>query len=119
MANATLYVNAFGTFQKPVGVFYLNFYKVLKTNDRPDVPVKQLVSSKKVQQPYGNDEWIGIDITQTVSEWFKSPRENVGFIINATLNNTKVINTDLKLDNGNKVMYFFLIYEEPRRSFVF
>lgn len=103
VSNATLYVYVYGTFQKPQPIFYLNFYKVLRTNDRPDAPVKQLVHSRKIQQPFGKGDWIGIDITSTVSEWFKNPRENVGFIINGTINDTKLINTDLKLDDGSKV----------------
>lgn len=51
-----------------------------------------------------------IDLTETVSEWFKSPRDNHGFVVNATVNGKKVVVTDTNTDKGKKVSVLFLLY---------
>lgn len=111
MANATLHIYIIGTQQRPPPIFYIEFYKIVKTNEKPDLPATAPVIARKIQQPTGEGDWVQLDITPVVSEWFKSPRENVGFFILGAVNGTKLVNTDLKLDDGSKVLLniYFII----------
>lgn len=45
-----------------------------------------------------------MDTTVMVSEWFKNTKENLGFVVNATLlNGQKVVVSDNTVEGGNHV----------------
>ncbi|XP_056639911.1 growth/differentiation factor 8 isoform X1 [Diorhabda sublineata] len=79
--------------------------EVFKITDHSDPAAFDMVYGKKFRQPPGKGEWINIDFTETVSEWFKNPSENYGFVVNATVNGKKVVVTDVNVDKGKKVPF--------------
>ncbi|KAF5303311.1 hypothetical protein FQA39_LY10050 [Lamprigera yunnana] len=115
VGNATLFVYVKGVDRRPQPSFHLEVFKVYKNPDRPDSPGKVRVVSKKVTQPLGRGDWVKIDITVMVSEWFKSARDNYGFIVNGTVNGRKIIVTDSTFDGGNKVPFSEIITMGAKR----
>ncbi|XP_018336369.1 growth/differentiation factor 8 [Agrilus planipennis] len=111
VANATLFVFVKGVDKRPQPIMILEVYKVYKNPDRPDIPGTVRVASRRINQPLGHGEWIKIDVTAMVSEWFKSARDNYGFIVNATINKRK---TPLESVNGN-VPFVEISTVEPKR----
>lgn len=74
-----------------------------KIPDHPDAPGLYRVFARKIKQPLGRGDFLQVDFSETISEWFKNPRDNYGFVVNATVNGRKVVVTDTGVDNGNKV----------------
>lgn len=101
--NATLYVYLRGVDRRPQPDVLLEVYKVYKNGDHTEPPGFMRVISKKVQQPLGMGDWVKVDLTVTVSEWFKNMRDNYGFVVNGTINGRKVSVTDTEVDGGSKV----------------
>lgn len=113
VSNATLYVFIKGAERRPLPDVLIEVFKVYKIPDRPDTPGLYRMISKKVTQPFGRGDWVKLDMTITVSEWFKNPSENFGFVINGTANGKKVVLTETKVNkvtNGSKVIIKILIY---------
>ncbi|KAK5638903.1 hypothetical protein RI129_013198 [Pyrocoelia pectoralis] len=105
VGNATLFVYVKGVERRPLPSFHLEVFKVYKNSDHPDSPGMVRIASKRVTQPLGRGDWVKIDITVMVSEWFKSSRDNYGFILNGTVNGRKVIVTENTYDGGSKVPF--------------
>ncbi|KAF5284704.1 hypothetical protein FQR65_LT13440 [Abscondita terminalis] len=105
VGNATLFVYVKGVDRRPQPSFHLDVFKVFKNLDHPESPGTIKIASKKITQPLGRGDWFKIDITVMVSEWFKSARDNYGFILNGTVNGRKVIVTDTTYDGGSKVPF--------------
>lgn len=106
VGNATLFVYVKGVERRPLPNFYLEIYKVYRNPDHPDAPGMVKMASRRITQPLGRGDWVKIDITVMVSEWFKNARENYGFILNGTVNGRKVVVTDPTSDGGSKVGVF-------------
>lgn len=107
VSNATLYVYVKGAERRPLPDVLIEVFKVYKIPDHPETPGLYRMISKKVTQPLGRGDWVKLDMTITVSEWFKNPPENFGFVINGTANGKKVVLTDTKMNkvnNGTKVI---------------
>lgn len=77
--------------------------------DHSEHPVFHKVAAKQVYPQLSKGEWVPIDFTETVSEWFKSSRSNYGFVVNATVNGKKVAVNDLNVDKGNKVYLKYIL----------
>ena len=105
VSNATLFVYVKGAERRPLPDVLIEVFKVYKAPDHPDTPGLYRMVSKKVTQPFGRGDWVKLDLTITVSEWFKNPRENYGFVVNGTANGKKVVVTDTSLDDGSKVSW--------------
>lgn len=103
VGNATLFVFIKGAEKRPPPSFTLDVFKVYKSLNHSDPPGKIKIASKRVTQPLGQGDWVKIDVTVMVSEWFKSAKDNYGFIVNGTINGRKVVATDPKFDDGKKV----------------
>lgn len=103
VSNATLFIFIKGTDRRPLPDVLVEVFKVKKMTDHADPNAFQRVFARKMTQPFGRGAWESIDLTETVSEWFKSPRDNYGFILNATVNGKKVVVTDVNADKGKKV----------------
>lgn len=102
--NATLFVYIKGAERRPSPDVLIEVFKVYKAPDHIDAPGTIRVAAKKVAQPVGHGDWVKVDLTVTVSEWFKSARDNYGFIVNGTtVNGKKVSVTDTTIDGGSKV----------------
>lgn len=112
--NATLYVYLRGVDRRPQPDVLLEVFKVYKNGDHTEPPGFLRVVSKKVQQPLGTGDWVKVDLTVTVSEWFKSMRDNYGFVVNGTINGRKVSVTDTEVDGGSKVSRGAGRREEPQ-----
>lgn len=114
VANATLFVYIKGAEQQRTAAattpsdVLIEVFKVYKAADHPDTPGLHKMVSRKVRQPAGRGDWVKLDLTITVSEWFKSPRDNHGFVVNATSHGKRVVITDTHVDNGGKVHFFVL-----------
>jgi hypothetical protein len=105
VSNATLFVYVKGAERRPLPDVLIEVFKVYKAPDHPDSPGLYRMVSKKVTQPLGRGDWVKLDLTITVSEWFKNPRENFGFVVNATANGKKVVVTDTTVEDGSKVRW--------------
>lgn len=101
--NATLYVYLRGVDRRPQPDVLIEVFKVYKNGDHTEPPGFARVASKKVQQPLGSGDWAKVDVTVTVSEWFKNMRDNYGFVVNGTVNGRRVSVTDTEMDGGSKV----------------
>ena len=97
--NATMYVYVRGTERRPAPVFTLDVFKVYKY----DSPGTVKVASKKMSQPTGHGAWVKVDVTAVVSEWFKSAKDNVGIVLNGTVDGRRVLVTERAGDGGKKV----------------
>lgn len=100
MGNATLYVYIKGTQRRPAPIITLEVFKLYKT----DVSATVKMISRKITQPYGEGEWFRLDVTVMVSEWFKYPEENLGFIINGTSEDKKFVILDKSNESDRKVL---------------
>lgn len=99
--NATLYVYVRGVNRRtPI---FLEIFKVI-IDEHADHPAFQRVIAKQIYSPSNRGEWITVDFTETISEWFKNSRSNFGFVVNATANGKKVAVTDVNVDKGKKVI---------------
>lgn len=105
VSNATLYLYIKGSERHPLPEMVVEIFKVYKMPDRDEAPSLYRVFAKKMKQPLGRGDFIRVDFSETISEWFKSPRDNFGFVVNATVNGRKVVVTDTTVDNGNKVSF--------------
>ncbi|KAG5869522.1 hypothetical protein JTB14_015733 [Gonioctena quinquepunctata] len=117
VSNATLFLYIKGTGESSVYQdVIVDIFKVRKITDHFEPAVLSKVIGRKIPQPSGKGDWVKIDFTQTVSEWFKNPRENHGFLVNATVNGRKVAVTDVNVDKGKKIPYLEIsTYESKRR----
>lgn len=105
VANATLHVFVRGaerSSQRPI--VHIEVFKVYKDSTRLEGPGTVRVAGRRVQQPAGRGDWVRVDISEMVSEWFKSSRDNFGFVVNGTANGRKVVvTTDAIAENAGKV----------------
>ncbi|XP_068901537.1 growth/differentiation factor 8 [Tenebrio molitor] len=115
VSNATLFVYVKGAERRPLPDVLIEVFKVYKAPDHPDSPGLYRMVSKKVTQPLGRGDWVKLDLTITVSEWFKNPRENFGFVVNATANGKKVVVTDTTVEDGSKAPFVEVSTMEARR----
>ncbi|KAJ8984020.1 hypothetical protein NQ317_012243 [Molorchus minor] len=115
VSNATLYIFIKGAERRPLPDVVIEVFKVKKITDHPDPPGFNRVFAKKMTQPLGRGDWVKVDFTETVSEWFKNPRENHGFVVNATANGKKVVVTDNNVDKGRKIPFVEISTVEPKR----
>ncbi|XP_060534152.1 growth/differentiation factor 8 [Cylas formicarius] len=113
VANATLHVFIRGVERRPQPYVNLEVFKVRKSNDHSE-PSLSKVFGRKVMQPLGRGDWVKVEFTETVGEWFKNPRENFGFVINATANGRKVAATDVNTEKG-KAPFLEISTMEPKR----
>ncbi|KAJ8949168.1 hypothetical protein NQ318_021659 [Aromia moschata] len=115
VSNATLYLYLRGSDRRPLPDVLIEVFKVKKITDHPDPPGLGRVVAKKVTQPSGRGDWVTVDLSETVSEWFKNPRENHGFVVNATVDGKKVVVTDATVDKGKKVPFVEISTMESKR----
>ncbi|CAG9861790.1 unnamed protein product [Phyllotreta striolata] len=115
VSNATLFVFIKGSDRRPPQDVLIELFKVKKITDHSESTAFDLVFTKKIHQPGGRGEWVQIDLTETVSEWFKSPKDNHGFLVNATVNGKKVSITDINVDKGKKVPFVEIATVEAKR----
>lgn len=98
VANATL--NFFIRGASKDGVL-IDIYKVVRLGDHSDPPELERVKSWKEPWPPGRGgKWVQTDFTETVGEWFKNGKENLGFVINATVNGKKLAVTDFNSEKS-------------------
>lgn len=114
VSNASLFLYVKGADRRPVPDVIIEVFKVFKVPDHPE-PGLHRMYVRKVAQPLGKGEFLPIDMTQLVSEWFKSPRDNYGFVVNATVNGKKVHITDTTIDNGGKAPFVDISTMESRK----
>lgn len=95
VANATLYFYIRGADHYPLSDVHMDVYKIVRPATGATEPVLKPIWSKKQPQQYGRGEWIQLDFSETISEWFKLRSDNYGFVINATVNGKKVLITDV------------------------
>ncbi|CAG9832126.1 unnamed protein product [Diabrotica balteata] len=100
VSNATLSVYIKGADRRTPQTVVLEVFKI---TDHSDPAAFHMVYAKKFLQPDGKGDWVKIDFTETVSEWFKDPDGNHGFIVNATLNGKKALVTDATADKVKRV----------------
>lgn len=100
VSNATLFIYIRGVDRRtPI---FIEIFKVVIA-DHAEHPALQRVIAKQVYPQSNRGDWMAVDFTETVSEWFKSSRSNFGFVVNATANGKKVAVTDVNVDKGKKV----------------
>lgn len=104
VANATLYVYVRGAERGPRPIVHIEVFKVYKDPSRHESPGTARVASRRVQQPMGRGDWVRVDVSEMVSEWFKSSRDNFGFVVNGTANGRRVVvTTDATAESSGKV----------------
>lgn len=81
---------------------FVEIYKV-EIDDHSEHPVLHRVIAKQIYPQSNRGEWIAVDFTETVSEWFKNSKSNYGFVVNATAHGKKIAITDMNIDKGKKV----------------
>ncbi|XP_023019071.1 growth/differentiation factor myoglianin [Leptinotarsa decemlineata] len=117
VSNATLFLYIRGTERSSVyHDVIVDIYRVRKITDHFEPAALTKVYGRKIPQPPGKGDWVKIDFTETVSEWFRNPRDNHGFLVNATVNGKKVLVTDMNVDKGKRIPYLEIsTYESKRR----
>lgn len=84
--------------------------QVVRDPSHPETPGTIKKARTIVRQSIGNGQWVKLDATVLVSEWFKSSKENWGFIINSTtVDGQKIVVTDNIYDEGSKVKKFTIV----------
>ncbi|XP_072383265.1 growth/differentiation factor 8 [Diabrotica undecimpunctata] len=102
VSNATLSVYIKGADRRTPQTVILEVFKI---TDHSDPAAFHMVYAKKFLQPDGKGDWVKIDFSETVSEWFKDPDGNHGFIVNATLNGKKALVTDATADKVKRTPF--------------
>ncbi|XP_050302121.1 growth/differentiation factor 11 isoform X2 [Anthonomus grandis grandis] len=113
VANATLNFFIRGV-SRPQNDVIIEIYKVYKIGDHSEPPVMVKLHSWKEPQPGSRGKWIQTDFTETVGEWFKNPKDNYGFVINATVNGKKVAVTDVSAEKS-KAPFVETSVTEPKK----
>nr|CAI5845333.1 unnamed protein product [Callosobruchus analis] len=113
VSNATLFVFLKGTDRRPLPDVNVEVFKVQHPGG--ETPSFMRVASRKMTQPLGKGSWAEMELTETVSEWFKNPRDNYGFLVNATVNGKKIAVTDVTADKGKKVPFVEISTTESKR----
>lgn len=95
---------------KNEGSITISVYKVFKNSKTKttDAPSFELVTTENLlRSELGSDDggkWVNLDISTMLSAWFKSPRENWGFIVRAKDENGLPFDVQhLKSEDDSKV----------------
>ncbi|KAK9875926.1 hypothetical protein WA026_011030 [Henosepilachna vigintioctopunctata] len=107
IANATMYIYLEGHDRRPLPEINVEVFKVLKLPNHPETLKIHSVVSRTIQQPFGSGSWVSLDLSETVSEWFKNPRENHGFVVKAELDGKQIVITDPDGSDKGKVSVDF------------
>ncbi|CAH1118305.1 unnamed protein product [Phaedon cochleariae] len=115
VSNATLSIYIKGTERRQPQDVIIEVFKIEKATDHAEPTSFHRVLGKKMRQPIGKGEWVQLDFSETVSEWFKAPKDNHGFVVNATVNGKKVVVTELSVDKGKKMPYVEISTVQSKR----